>query len=256
MNNGVSEEGRNYNYPDLVKPTASAADIPTVTDLPEKTTGEASPYSSMGFTADLSSYEQYMNPADRDGYLLFVNKQHTLASDYVPVNMINVVDTRKDGRATQKMVEYAEKALEAFLAEARANGITDVTVTSAYRTYDYQNQLYQARISQFSYLGEAAAKEKAATIVTPPGTSEHQSGLCADMHNLSSADEAFGATAAGKWCAENCWRFGFILRYPEDKTDITGIIYEPWHFRYVGRYHAEKMTELKMCFEEYMDYLG
>jgi len=76
------------------------------------------------------------------------------------------------------------------------------------------------------------------------------------MHNMSSAVTAFEDQDAAKWLAENCHKFGFILRYPKDKTGITGISFEPWHFRYVGRYHATKMYELDMCLEEYWAYLG
>ena len=65
----------------------------------------------------------------------------------------------------------------------------------------------------------------------------------------------FAASEAGKWLQENCYKFGFVLRFPEDKTDITGILYESWHFRYVGRYHATRMKELGMCLEEYVEYL-
>ena len=79
------------------------------------------------------------------------------------------------------------------------------------------------------------------------------------MHNWPSADrdkaKDFAASEAGKWLQENCYKFGFVLRFPEDKTDITGILYESWHFRYVGRYHATRMKELGMCLEEYVEYL-
>ena len=76
------------------------------------------------------------------------------------------------------------------------------------------------------------------------------------MHNIPSADTAFASQEAATWLKNNCYKFGFILRYPEDKTDITGISFEPWHFRYVGRYHATRMHELGLCLEEYWDYLN
>ena len=91
--------------------------------------------------------------------------------------------------------------------------------------------------------------------MNPPGASEHQTGLTADIHTLSSASLKFAGTPAAVWLEENAQYFGFILRYPEDKTEITGIMYEPWHFRFVGRYHAMRITELGMCLEEYMKYL-
>ena len=90
----------------------------------------------------------------------------------------------------------------------------------------------------------------------PPGTSEHQTGLCVDMHNWPSADrdkaKDFAASEAGKWLQENCYKFGFVLRFPEDKTDITGILYESWHFRYVGVEVAMDMKDTGLCLEEYL----
>ena len=77
-----------------------------------------------------------------------------------------------------------------------------------------------------------------------------------DMHNLPSAEQSFAQKPEAKWLAENCYRFGFILRYPEDKQSITNIIYEPWHFRFVGREAATEMHEKGMCLEEYVEYLG
>ena len=100
------------------------------------------------------------------------------------------------------------------------------------------------------------AEEKVLTFSCRAGTSEHQLGLSIDMHNLPSADVSFGKKPAAKWMAENCWKFGFILRFPEDKVNVTKISYEPWHFRYVGRYHAWRMYTLGMCLEEYTEYLA
>ena len=205
--------------------------------------------SPIQFKLDLSSYEQYMNPDDRDAYLFIVSEQYPLTKDYVPTDLTGSIFTRSD-RETRTLTKYACLALEAFLKEGEANGVYGVTVTSAYRSYEYQDQLFQQEI-----LIEGSAEE-AAKDVNPPGISEHQTGLAVDMHNMSSASQAFGNTHEAKWLAENAHKFGYILRYPEDKTDITGINYEPWHFRYVGRYHATKMYELNMCLEEYMDYIN
>ena len=95
-----------------------------------------------------------------------------------------------------------------------------------------------------------------ATYSNPPGTSEHQSGLCVDMHNQIDTNNTFDGTPAAIWLEENCYRFGFVLRYPADKQDVTGIKYESWHFRYVGRTAATEMHELDMCLEEYLEYKG
>ena len=220
------------------------------------------------FKADLSEYEMYMNPTgeNRDAYLVLVNPANPLTANDNPTDLMSVKSTRKDGRATQQLREYAAKALEALMLEAEtcgmvkanpAAGRTKLSVTSAYRSYTYQNQLFNTYVG--NEMAKGLSREEAEKIVVTyscrAGTSEHQSGLCIDMHTLSSASESFKYEEEAKWLAENSYKFGFVLRFPEDKTDITGITYEPWHFRYVGRYHAEKMKNLNMCLEEYTEYL-
>jgi len=210
---------------------------------------------SVEFSVDLSEYEQYMSPADRDGFLMLLNKTNSVDANYVPENMINVVNTRKDGRATQKMVETAEKALEALYLEMYAAGYTDVSVTSAYRSYEYQGTLYNNYVNSEMNKGLSRedAEKEANKYSALPGTSEHQAALCCDMHNLPSASQAFENQEAYKWLCDNAWKFGFILRYPKDKEDVTGYIFEPWHYRFVGRYHAEKIHNFGLCFEEYLE---
>lgn len=208
------------------------------------------------FIADLSGYEMYMNPEDKDAYLTLVNYENMLDAAYIPPDLTNIKNTRADGRAVQQMREYPAKALEAMFLEMNANNIWNVSVTSGYRSYGYQEVLYNQKVSEYSNLSETEARAKAAAIVAVPGTSEHQSGLCSDLHNLASADVSFANTGAYAWLSENAHKFGFIVRYPEDKVDITKITFEPWHYRYVGRYHATRMYELGMCLEEYMEYLN
>jgi D-alanyl-D-alanine carboxypeptidase len=100
------------------------------------------------------------------------------------------------------------------------------------------------------------SREQAETIVltysTRPGTSEHQTGLAVDMATDDSFSTDFQYTDHYKWLMENAWKFGFILRFPADKTDITTIQFEPWHWRFVGRYHAKKIHDAGVCLEEYM----
>ena len=210
------------------------------------------------YQIDIDEYLQYIEPEDENEFVFLVNPTHTLAADYVPDDLTDCGYTRQDGRAVQKLRLNAAKALQAFLAEGALNGVNDVTVTSAYRSYDYQDYLFNLYCEQHQY--KFATREECEAYVltfsTKPGTSEHQSGLCCDMHNISSAEVTFAQKPEAKWLAENCYRFGFILRYPEDKTDITGITYEPWHFRFVGREAATKMHEKGMCLEEYIEYLG
>lgn len=203
----------------------------------------------LSFVLDLSSYEEYMNPSDRDAFLSLVNKNSPIDRDYVPDHLTGCIYTRND-RDTRMLSKYACLALEAFLKEGEANGVKGVTVTSAYRSYEYQEELFNQEVLA------TGSEEEAAKNVNPPGTSEHQTGLAVDMHNMESASQAFGETGAYRWLRDNAHKFGYILRYPKDKTKITGINFEPWHFRYVGRYHATKMHELDMCLEEYIDYIN
>jgi D-alanyl-D-alanine carboxypeptidase len=155
---------------------------------------------------------------------------------------------------------YAAKALEALYIEMRAAGYKDVSVTSAYRSYSYQNSLFNMytanEMKADPSLTLAQAQAITATYSARPGTSEHQTGLCCDMHNLSSADVAFAKKAAYTWLKDNAWKFGFILRFPEGKEDITGISFEPWHYRFVGRYHAKAIYDAGLCLEEYLTPAG
>jgi len=206
------------------------------------------------FKADLEKYEQYMNPKNRDDFLYVVNVNNLLSEDFEPEDLRKVEYTKPD-REKQKMCLNAQMAADAMMIEARANGYRDIWVTSAYRSYTTQSWLYQNEVESLRDEYGEMAEEKAKESVNPPGASEHQTGLTADIHNLSTASMKFAGTPQAKWLEENCQYFGFILRYPEDKTEITGIMYEPWHFRYVGRFHAMRMYELDMCLEEYVEYL-
>ncbi len=205
----------------------------------------------LGFVNNLTMYEEYMNPGNTDEYLILVSPDHTLDSTYVPQDLYFTEATRQDGRAKQQLRLYAMMALEAMFMEMKSAGFDDVSVTSAYRSYSYQEQIFNQYLAQNNY-----DYEKVASFSNPPGSSEHQTGLCVDMHNLPSASAAFANEAAYTWLRENCWKFGFILRYPQDKTEITGITFEPWHYRYVGRYHAQRMYQSNMCLEEYVAYLN
>lgn len=212
-------------------------------------------YDDTAYATDVSQYLEYIEPRS-DEYLFLVNPTHTLAADDVPADLTDCIYTRQDGRKTQQLRLYAAKALEAFMAEGKALGKVDrVSVTSAYRSYEYQDYLFNlyCEENKDKFPTREEVENYVLTFSTRPGTSEHQSGLCMDMHNLGSANVAFAQKPEAKWLAENCYRFGFILRYPADKTEITGITYEPWHFRYVGRYHATRMHELGLCLEEYIE---
>ena len=208
------------------------------------------------YKIDINEYLKYIEPENKYEYVFLVNPQNTLAKDYEPEDLMDCGHTRKDGRAVQKLRQSAAYALRAFLAEAKEYGFDDITVTSAYRSYAYQDYLFNMYFQQDWKTGKYKTKEECEkhtlTYSTKPGTSEHQSGLCLDMHNLPAATDAFGGTEEANWLEENCYRFGFILRYPKDTKDITGIKYEPWHFRFVGREAATEIHNLGITLDEYV----
>ena len=145
--------------------------------------------------------------------------------------------------------------LNAMLTDCWGAGLHPV-VCSAYRPHATQIRLHDNKIARLRYAGYSyeAAVEEAGRWVAVPGTSEHETGMALDIvsYSYQLLDEAQENTAEQKWFMEHCWEYGFILRYPKDKTEITGIGYEPWHYRYVGRETAAKMKESGLCLEEYI----
>lgn len=226
------------------------ADTDTETNLPE--TGEPTVEIPI-FETDLSAYEAYMD-VPSGSYLLLVNKQNLLDADYVPADRISVKDTHKD----ITLDRTAEMALEAMFIEMRAAGYANVFVTSAYRSYAYQSGLFNTYINNEMAadptLSETEAREKVLRYSAQPGTSEHQTGLCVDLMvtTMTELDESFADYPVYKWLQENAWKFGFILRFPEDKVAITGYDFEPWHYRFVGRYDAYMIHTQGLCLEEYV----
>ena len=148
--------------------------------------------------------------------------------------------------------------LKAMLTDCRATGLEPV-VCSAYRSWSKQTSLYQNKIARLQKAGYSyqAAVQEAGRWVAVPGTSEHQMGMALDLVSASYQllDEHQADTPEQKWLMEHCWEYGFVMRYPADKTEITGIGYEPWHYRYVGREAAAVMQEQGLCLEEYLEYL-
>lgn len=207
------------------------------------------------YLTDISAYLADIEPADADGYLILVNRTSTVDASYLPSPLVDVADSRSD--RTERMVKTAERALEALYIEMRAAGYKDVSVTSGYRSYEKQDYLY--RLYTEKEMKAGISKEEAEKIVDTysarPGTSEHQTGLCCDMHNLPSADQSFAKKDAYKWLVENAHKFGFILRFPEGKEKITGYEFEPWHYRFVGRKHATEIYRRGLCLEEYLEIL-
>lgn len=181
--------------------------------------------------------------------LALVNKEHHLPSDYEP-NDLTVPDVRfpyEEDVPKKQLREPAANALEEMFADAEQEGLYLFAV-SGYRSYDRQESIFQANVAQD---GEEAANQYSAR----PGESEHQTGLTMDLSSQSNGfalTTDFGETPEGKWVAENAHNYGFIIRYPEDKTDITNYQYEPWHVRYVGEEPAKEMYENDYTLEEYL----
>lgn len=158
----------------------------------------------------------------------------------------------------QKSSSVCRDALVEMLEDCKKAGLTPY-IASAYRTHGDQIWLHNNKIQRLIAEGysEAEAKVLAGTVVAVPGTSEHELGLAFDLvdNSYRNLDEAQENTAVQKWLMENSWKYGFILRYPNDKSEITGIIYEPWHYRYLGKTIAKEVYESGLCLEEYLDSL-
>ena len=184
--------------------------------------------------------------------ILLVNPWNFLPEDYDP----EIVDVEG---WWWKSNAICYPALQEMLQACRDAGLTPY-IASAYRTHADQIYLHNNKIQRLINEGysEAEARELAGTVVAVPGTSEHELGLAFDLVDDSyrNLDEAQENTAVQKWLMENSWKYGFILRYPNDKSEITGIIYEPWHYRYVGKHEAQKIYESGLCLEEYLESLG
>ncbi len=182
---------------------------------------------------------------------VLVNKEYSLPSDYVPEDLIEPdvlfnINYHDDKRMLRK---EAAHALEDLFADAEDDGLILYGI-SGYRSYARQNEIYtdNVRTMGIEHTNLYSAK---------PGFSEHQTGLSMDVSTISvnnRLDEGFAATPESKWLEDNCYRFGFIIRYPEDKCDITGYSYEPWHIRYVGKPLAAYLYEHDLTLEEYYNY--
>ena len=219
--------------------------------------------SPLDFAADLSAYEEFMNPGQGEEYLVLVNRQHPIGRAEEPKDLTPLEGTRGDGRPAQKMRLCAAKALDAMFLEMEAEGLLRATapdglafsVTSGYRSYDYQAYLFDVYKNQYMASGmtEAEARARVCRTTAYPGESEHHTGLAVDMHDRRSATADFARSSTYAWLKANAWKFGFILRYPEGKETVTGYSYEPWHYRFVGRFHAEAMHRSGECLEEYVE---
>ena len=227
-----------------------------VVDQPQQTDISAM-ISAYTFTTDISKYMKYLNPRDQK-YLMLVNKKQLLGDSYAPASLTTLDSSLTIYGAAKQLEDTAAMALTAMMAEMRAAGYADVYVTSAYRDYAYQSALFSTYINKEMKadptLTYESAREKVLTYSAEPGSSEHQSGLCIDFitSTMTDLDETFASYPVYGWLCNNAHKFGFILRYPADKVDITGYSYEPWHYRFVGQQAAAEMYLSGQCLEEYL----
>jgi zinc D-Ala-D-Ala carboxypeptidase len=190
--------------------------------------------------------------------MLLVNKDNTLGQTHFPSDMIYSKPSRGRSTVNLRLDKEAMKQLNYMLDSAYSEGVSGMVIISAFRTFDKQTSLFNNKTSILSRkMNRKIAMEEASKVVAIPGSSEHQTGLAADICSEGTGlTSNFGNTKQGKWLEDNSWKFGFIIRYPKDKTELTGIIYEPWHVRYVGSIHSEIMKKNNMCLEEYVEYLS
>lgn len=183
-----------------------------------------------------------------DWRLILINKQHPIPEEYeFPLGTI---------KGSLQCDERIIEELLAMMQAAKEDGV-DLVICSPYRDYNRQTVLFNRKISNYMNAGMSYmdAYKYSSMAVTSPNASEHQVGLAIDFYSNSYKvlNEGFADTEAGKWLAENSGEYGFILRYPKGKEYITGIGYEPWHFRYVGREAAEYITQNSMTLEEFWE---
>lgn len=174
---------------------------------------------------------------------LLVNPDHLMPDDYSPT-VVSV-------GGNYKLESKAAAAWQDMQAAASRDGVS-LWIISAYRTLERQTELYQEKVEEYKNLGynEGDAKIEAGKWVAVPGTSEHCLGYAADLCSL---EENFENSDQFAWLQKHCAEYGFILRYPKDKVDITKISYEPWHYRYVGSNHAQIIMSQGLCLEEYLE---
>lgn len=171
----------------------------------------------------------------------------------IPENWtVDLVDIRNGEQVDRRAYESLQKMMD----DCRAQGYNPL-VCSSYRTNETQVRLFNNKVQQYMDQGysESAAKEEAGKWVAVPGTSEHQTGLALDIVSVENQNlnNSQLDTPCQQWLMEHCYDYGFILRYPEDKVDITRIDFEPWHYRYVGIDAAQEIKEKGICLEEFFE---
>lgn len=182
-----------------------------------------------------------------DELLLLVNYKNAMPSDY----KLDLVDTENKMQIDRRAAE----PLKQMLNDCRKAGYNPY-LRSAYRSIETQTALYNRKVNSYKNQGlkQKEAEQKASMWVAYPGKSEHNLGLAVDIvdQNYQQLDESQEKRDTQKWLMQNCWKYGFILRYPTNKKSITHINYEPWHYRYVGKENAKMIKNSGLCLEEYL----
>lgn len=193
-----------------------------------------------------------------NGYPILVNSDNYIPDQYQTVCLVSLKDVCDASVVTVKGSDIkgekvAVDALMDMLRAAQAEGLKKWQVNAGYRSVQYQKELFDNRVyalRQEGYSG-SQARAKVRQTVADPGASEHHTGLAFDLAVTGAS--SFATTKQSAWLAQHCWEYGFIIRYPADKTSITKFSYEPWHVRYVGTAHSLIMRDENLCLEEYIE---
>lgn len=182
-----------------------------------------------------------------DWRLIVANYENILPEDF-EVELSNI---DKDRQFDSRAIKYLKQMMD----DMRNDGITNIWVQSAYRSVKSQKKLYDNSINKYIKQGKSKEEAEELTLkyINKPGASDHNLGLAVDFNYV---EEEFEEMKGYKWLQKNADKYGFILRYPKGKEEVTGIKYEPWHWRFVGEEHAKKINELNMCLEEYVEYIN
>ena len=186
--------------------------------------------------------------------LLLVNGENPLPEDYDYEGNLTTIPDKYINGSLKQIDKDVWPYMQAMIEAAWADGVK-LYVWSPYRSYSTQNMLFKKQVDRQIAKGVPAdkAEDEAATVVARPGTSEHHTGLAADFNM---ADDKFETTEMYTWMQQHAADYGFIMRYSGEKQEITGVIHESWHYRFVGINAAKEMNRLNMCLEEYVEYLN
>ncbi len=221
------------------------------------------------YKTDISDIKSILNTNDKK-YRILVNKDKAVDASYDAGKIVEIDSSYTNGGKSVEIEENVKVAVEAMIDEMRACGIDGICVTSGYRSYTYQEWLFNTYIENEKEKDPSLTQSEAEAVVLTysarPGTSEHHTGLCVDLwvshvmrelenfgHEGAYPDDVgFAETEAFEWLKDNAHKFGFILRYPENKVGVTKYSYESWHYRFVGIPAASEIYKKGITLEEYL----